>query len=589
MFILKKSNRILTRVIVLFLIITLLIPGITPAFATNSLWNKTFPQKIQWETMTYLGVILAGTDDYLIAIDGKTGEVLWTKSVDNVEIKREQVWPVDGTDIVIISDKEKKLGGIISNASLYALEVMTGDVIWYASHITGRGLDVIPMLDKNLLLYITDQVNMEAETLSEEPIMPYIYAVNIHTGKVEWEREYEKAVEGVKLKDDWLGYKKFDLSGYYPPLNLGEELYFFYSGITKWDLKTGETLWQTTYPTGDQKLLKTDADPVFTEEVIYSSGRGQIKAINRETGELIWDSGTLGIVPLILREDNIIWVQKGGFFYNTLSEDWISQGPFGVSAIDAKTGEVLWNYNKTEGSIANILLLEDKVIIGDRKHITALDKYTGEKIYINDLSAESPVYSFVNFEKNIIFKYPQEVEARNSDTGAQIWKTEVEIPKSALSAAPFRFTAGLFLSIMTGGAAAMAFFSFLIVIDYAIPQGGATIARLKAKYAAEQAYWATVNEYRNTPGLQIAKEVRDYRLEVLEGRKYKDPHLYLEGQLLKDRRDFIGVVGINTRNGNVDQGVYLGEIGELYLIDYVEELFFHFDGEEINGYSLKPE
>ena len=71
----------------------------------------------------------------------------------------------------------------------------------------------------------------------------------------------------------------------------------------------------------------------------------------------------------------------------------------------------------------------------------------------------------------------------------------------------------------------------------------------------------------------------------MEAKKNQDGHIYLEGQLL-DRIDFVGVVGINTRTGNIDQGVYLGEIQELYLMDYVEDNLIHFDGDEITGYSL---
>jgi len=538
--------------------------------------------------MTYPGVIIAGTDNYIMGLDGTTGELLWSKKIEDVKITKEHVWSVDGTDLILISDQTKKLGGIISNATLYALEVMTGDVIWYASDVKGRTLDVVPLLDKNLVLYITDRINLNAETLKEEPIIPYVYAIDIHTGRVKWEREYDREVKGVMLEDTWLGYKKFDLSGYYPPLNLGDELYFFYSGITRWNLETGETVWENTYPTGDQKLLKTDADPIFTEKVIYSAGRGQVKAIDRERGNIIWDSGTLGIVPQLLIEEDIIWAQKGGFFYNTMSNDWIPQGPFGVTALNATTGEVLWNYTEAKDSITNILLMEDKIVMGDGKHIITLDKYTGNQIFINDLRTGYPMFAFVNSEKNIIFKYAHGVEALNPYTGASEWEAGVEVPQGTLWAHPFMFTAGLFLTIMTAGAVPITLFSLLIVIDYAIPPGGATEARLKTQVQSEQAYWNSVKEYRTTPGLLKAEEARNRRLSLLEAKKQRDPHVYMEGQL-PDRKDFIGLVGINTRDGNVDQGVYLGEMGEIYLMDYVEETLIHFDDDEITGYTLIAE
>ena len=251
-------SKALTKSVVFLLILSLLSPAMSPVMANNILWNKTFPEKTNWETMTSLGVIIAGTDNYILALENNTGELLWTKKIQGLAtVTGEQVWPVDGTDIVLISDQTKKLGGIISNATLYAVEIMTGDVIWYASHVKGRTLDVIPVLDKNMVLYITDQVNLKPETLKDEPILPYVYAIDIHTGKVKWEREYEQPVEGAKLQDNWLGYKKFNLSSYYPPLALDNELYLFYSGIVKWDLDTGETIWKNTYSTGSQKTVES--------------------------------------------------------------------------------------------------------------------------------------------------------------------------------------------------------------------------------------------------------------------------------------------------------------------------------------------
>lgn len=582
-------SRKFTSFLTFLLITSLLLTSFSPALAENSLmWNKSFPSHIRWEQMTSLGVILAGTKDDLMAIDGKTGDTLWVKTELEIDIEKNQVWPIDGTDIVLVSDQNKQLGGIISTASLYALEIMTGDVIWSAYNITGRPLDVVPMLDKNAFLYITDQQHLEEETLSEEPILPYIYAMDIHTGKINWEREYDKPVEGMKLKDNWLGYKTYDLSGYYRPLNLEEEIYFFYSGITKMNLETGETIWQTTYPIGDMKILKTDADPIFTDKVIYATGKGYVKAIDRETGKILWDSGTLGIVPMLLMEDNIICAQRGGFFYNPSSGNWVSQGPFGAAAINIDTGEVLWNYNKAEKSITNILIQGDKVIFADKNNLIALDKYTGEKIYMNALGEnDSPMFVFSNSEGNIILKFPQIVSAFDSQTGVRLWKTEVREPASTLGSPPFMLTAGLFLGIATGGAAALLFSSYVLIKEYVIQTQGAVEARLKAKFKAEQTYWQNVKEYRDTPGLREAETKRNYRLTIIETKKDNDPHIYLEGQL-KDRKDFTGVIGVNTKTGNVDQGVYLGKTGEIYLLDYVEEMLFHIDGKNVSGYSVIP-
>lgn len=274
------SNNLINKIIVLVLIASIFSSTISPAFAREKLWSKKFPSNVDWEVLTSLGVIIASTDKHLIAIDGKTGNILWSKK--DIDLKREFVWPIEGTDIVLISDPDKKLGGIVKDANLYALEVMTGNVVWATSDITGRPLEVVPLLDQLSFLYITDQKYVEEETLSKSPmIIPHMYNIDVNTGEIQWHRDFDRDVMGTKVEDTWLGYKIYNLSGYHRPILLGDEIYFFYGGITRWDYVTGNTVWKTTYPAGDPELIRTDADPIFTDNVIYTSGQGQVKAINR--------------------------------------------------------------------------------------------------------------------------------------------------------------------------------------------------------------------------------------------------------------------------------------------------------------------
>jgi len=594
---------------------------------------------------------MAGTKNYLLAIDGKTGNILWSKK--DVVISKDHVWPVEGTDIVLISDPDKKLGGIVENASLYALELMSGNVIWSTPDINGRPLDVIPLLDKLSILYITDQKYLKPETLSQSPMLIlHMYNIDIHSGNIRWEKDFNKEVLGTKVEDTWLGYKIYNLSGYHRPVLRGSELYLLYDGITKMDFETGNILWQTTYPAGDPELIKTDADPIFTEKIIYTSGKGQVKGINRETGELLWDTENLGLVPTLLVEEKtievieindkilenmkntitedkfiilmnlknatysneefiqilkasnftdeeinslmitrntgIIWAQRGGFFYNANNNKWISKGPFGVTAIDLENGRLIWDYRLGEGSLANILLLDDRVILGDKSCIIALNKYTGDKLYHRDLGIDSPMFAFRNSDGKVVFSSSMRIAAFDPQQGDKIWESGVKKPVSAATTLPFRLSAGIFITVLTGGIGLFIFNSYVLVHEYIIQGESAIHARVRAYQKSEQYYWQTVKQYRNTAGLREAESIRSYRLTLMESRKAHDPYVYLEGQL-EDRKDFTGLVGINTKNGNIDKGVYLGDVGEIYRIDHVEEALFLFDSDRISCFNLIPE
>lgn len=580
------SNHLINKIIVLVLIASIFSSTISPAFAREKLWSKKFPSNVDWEVLTSLGVIIASTDKHLIAIDGKTGNILWSKK--GIDLKREFVWPLEGTDIVLISDPDKKLGGIVKDANLYALEVMTGNVIWSTSEITGRPLEVIPLLDQLSFLYITDQKYIEEETLSKSPmIIPHMYNIDVNTGEIQWHRDFDRDVLGTKVEDTWLGYKIYNLSGYHRPVLLGDELYFFYGGITRWDYITGNTIWKTTYPAGDPELIRTDADPVFTDNVIYTSGQGQVKAIDRLTGEMMWDSDNLGLVPLLLMENGIIWAQRGGFFFNPNKNEWVSRGPFGVSAIDAANGKLIWDYRLGKDSLANMVLFEDRVIIADSKNIIALDKFNGTLLYSKELGIEGPMFGSKNSEGNAVFWSTKRVVAFTPDKGIKLWESGVKEPTESIANMGFRLSSGVFLVVLTGGTGLLLFSGYLVIHDI-IPGQSAADARVKSQIKAEQYYWQNVKDYRNSQGLREAETIREYRLTLTESRKKLDPHIYLEGQI-EDRKDFTGLAGINTRNGNIDKGVYLGDVGERYIIDYVEEVLYHFDGDVVGAFSLIPE
>jgi hypothetical protein len=234
-----------------------------------------------------------------------------------------------------------------------------------------------------------------------------------------------------------------------------------------------------------------------------------------------------------------------------------------------------------------MVLLEDRVVIADKKNIIALDKFNGTVLYNKELGIEGPMFGFKNSDGNVVFWSPQRVVAFTPDKGGKLWESGVKEPSDSTSGTAFRLSAGIFLVVISGGTGLLLFSSYIVIHDV-IPGQSAAGARVRSQVKSEEYYWEKVKDYRNSPGLREAETIRAYRLTIIESRKKLDPHIYLEGQI-ENRKDFTGLAGINTKNGNIDKGVYLGDVGERYLMDYVEEVLYHFDGDIVSSFSLIPE
>jgi len=69
-----------------------------------------------------------------------------------------------------------------------------------------------------------------------------------------------------------------------------------------------------------------------------------VRAISRETGDSIWEAKDLGVTPELLLVGDVLYVRTGGQFTRLKDGETIEQGPYGVSAVDTRTGKILWRY-----------------------------------------------------------------------------------------------------------------------------------------------------------------------------------------------------------------------------------------------------
>src|ERR671912_269721 len=97
--------------------------------AAQPAWQANLDSKVQFYQTTDFGIVLAGTEGSLSAIDGQTGERLWRRETGR--INETAVTPVPDTDLILFT---RALG---SKSRLEAVDVVTGETIWQSDKVKG--------------------------------------------------------------------------------------------------------------------------------------------------------------------------------------------------------------------------------------------------------------------------------------------------------------------------------------------------------------------------------------------------------------------------------------------------------------------
>src|SRR5687768_12083322 len=120
----------------------LLIP--LPVFAQS--WTAKLDNEVRFYQPTELGILLAGTEKSLYAIDSATGEVLWRRK--DVALDETDIAPVPGTDLLLVSFQKG------DKARIEATDLITGNTIWRSEKIKGAVMHIAVEPPSNLLAIV---------------------------------------------------------------------------------------------------------------------------------------------------------------------------------------------------------------------------------------------------------------------------------------------------------------------------------------------------------------------------------------------------------------------------------------------------
>jgi outer membrane protein assembly factor BamB len=368
--------------------------AVIDARSGSLLWQANFESKLGTkkcdlqQVIEDAGVLLVyrkkGNADILHVLDLNTGEELWqTERFENLYL----------SSIKYISELS---GFVIATKShLTLLDARTGVQKWENSKFTGSVAYLQYNQDRN------DIITLNYKTSWGALLSGYknqIMSIDAGTGKVNWEEEYF----GVLQIHPTSGRPVFDIV-----INK-DYIYVMIMGLQVLDRNTGKEIWKTDYDLFDSRpnlgapgytyTFKGVAYPLIVGEHVYlvynkpASKKVKIKKFECSTGNMLWEydvEGRNNPVPTLKYVDgkiiaqmgglvNIVGPQKVGESYITVSNHkWV--GNFGVLALDAESGTVVWNQKKLSKRITNIVVNDSKVIFADAKNLYELNVSDGKQ------------------------------------------------------------------------------------------------------------------------------------------------------------------------------------------------------------------
>jgi outer membrane protein assembly factor BamB len=424
-------------------------------------WQTNLDGKIRFYQTTDFGVLLAGSENSLYAVDGKTGERLWRRQHRGLD--ETSITPVPATDLILLSSDEG------DKSRVEAIDLLSGATLWRSDKVKGdvMQLAVEPEQDLLAVVLVKKAKGSVGDEVKREPV---VHVLRLSDGEELWKKQLESDVEMMPSRfGENLGEIPFTLDNYRPPLMLDGRLYLFYEGATVFDARTGQTGERERFKINEGGLALTEADPVFDEKFIYTSGRGKVRAINRQSGKIEWEAKDLGVTPEMAVVGNVLYVRTGGQFTRIKDGETEEKGSFGVSAIDTKNGKTLWRYKGADKGLTNFVFADaSRILVADKDDLITIDARTGKKISEFEHDVEKAQFVLINERGEAVVGGKDEIaafqiqnsnfRARNnsgfqiSDSGFQnsfvedenpneVWRVKHKAPSRGV----FRIVAGIAL------------------------------------------------------------------------------------------------------------------------------------------------
>jgi outer membrane protein assembly factor BamB len=376
-------------------------------------WTAKLDKDVRFYQTTDMGVLVAGTEKSLYAIDGATGETLWRRK--DVRLDETDVAPVPGTDLLLLGFEQGE------RTRVEALDILTGDAIWRSEKLRGAVMQMAVDPAANLLAVVLAK-DVKGDAGSGFKRKPLLYVLNLSSGDELWKYEVSE-VEMMPTRWMKSGDVPYTFDNYRPPVFADGRLYMFYEGLTSFDARTGKSRLREKFRVNEEGLALTESEPIFQDAFIYTSSRGRVRAISRESGDTEWEAKDLGLTPEMVLVDTVLYVRTGGQFTRLKDGEMVERGPYGVSAIDVRSGKVLWRYKGADKGITNLVLPDPaSIYVADRDDLMVVDTTTGKRRSRVKHGIERASFGLLNEGGDVVVGGQSEIAAFDTATGQQVWR-----------------------------------------------------------------------------------------------------------------------------------------------------------------------
>jgi outer membrane protein assembly factor BamB len=576
-------------------------------------WTAKLDDTVRFYQPADVGAIIVGTKKSLYAVDGTTGDVLWRRK--NASLDENDIAPVPGTDLVLLSfEKDQR-------TRIEAADVLSGDAIWQSDKLKGAVMQLAVDMDSNLLavVLVKDAKGKASDGLKRHPV---VHVLDLSTGDELWKHEIGSDIEMMPTRWAEGGDVEFTLDNYHPPMFISGRLYLFFEGATSFDARTGKERTREKFKVNESGLALTEAAPVVDEAFIYTSGRGHVRAIRRDSGEIEWEAKDVGLTPELLLAGNVIYARTGGQFTRLKDGETVERGPYGVTAVDARTGKILWRYKGADKGITNIVLPDaSTIVIADRDDLITIDTANGKRRSHSPHKVKGAAFALLNDRNEVVIGGREEIAAFDYRSGRDVWRARYPPPGRGFLrtiAAIAARAASLYFRF--GGVATTAFRGVQIArglssLSWSGLAGRSSFSNLQSLATNSARSYAT-NRFRafgiaartSRPNLGGRDRFAQRRTANVEDRLLDrlDPAHQLERlsrflwhreRLAALRGDWMyfyadlktgghGLAGVNIHSGATERAVRLSDLDERFVTDEVAGMLYSANGNRLIGYSV---
>jgi outer membrane protein assembly factor BamB len=553
-----------------------------PAFAQS--WTTKLDKDVRFYQPTELGVVVVGTEKSLYAIDGSTGDTLWRRK--DVSLDEADVAPVPATELLLLNFEKS------NKSRIEAVDLFSGNSIWQSDKIKGAVMQMTVDPELNLLavVLVKDPKNRARDGFKRRPL---VHVLDLKSGDELWKYEVgEVELIPSRWRDDDTEVE-YTLDNYYPPVFVGNRLYLFYEGVTSFEARNGKERLREKYRVNEEGLALTEAEPIFADDVIYVSGHGRVRAISRQTGDTEWEAKDLGLTPEMILVGDVLYVRTGGQFTKIENGETVERGPYGVSAIDARSGKVLWRYKGADKGITNLLLpARNSIAIADRDDLIMIDATTGKRTSRVSHKIERPSFGLINERGDIVIGGQSEIVAFETASSRQVWRARHTPPgRGILRTVAAIGARAASLYFRYGGTTMTAFRGIQVARTVSgLSWSRSSISNLQSLATASSRRNRGSRSERFDP---VVKRIDPaHQLERLSRFLWHRERLAaLRGEWMYfytdlKSRDGNGLAGVNVNNGQTEREIRLSDLDDRFVTDEVFGVMYGASGNRLFAHRL---